>query len=199
MRDGGSRVRGANDEADERSAVKAILLIDHGSRRDEANEMLDCMAALVQRMAGRDVVVRYAHMELAEPSIARGVEACVAAGATEIIAFPYMLSPGRHSTADIPRLVAQATRPHAGVTVRVTPAFGVESELGEVILRRAGIAVGDTLQSADSGQCWHPDGRAGACGDACPARASDVTGADPDTRTIPRSQATPPAGAVRSR
>ena len=53
--------------------MKAILLIDHGSRRDAANEMMDCMANLVQAMAGPDVVVRYAHMELAEPSIAAGV------------------------------------------------------------------------------------------------------------------------------
>src|SRR3954469_8786139 len=50
-------------------AMKAILLIDHGSRRDAANEMMDCMANLVQAMAGADVVIRYAHMELAEPSI----------------------------------------------------------------------------------------------------------------------------------
>ena len=77
--------------------MKAILLIDHGSRRDAANEMMNCMANLVQAMAGPDVVVRYAHMELCEPSIARGVQHCVEAGATELIVFPYMLSPGKHS------------------------------------------------------------------------------------------------------
>ena len=51
--------------------MKAILLIDHGSRRDAANEMMDCMANLVQAMAGADVVVRYAHMELAELILGR--------------------------------------------------------------------------------------------------------------------------------
>jgi sirohydrochlorin ferrochelatase len=50
--------------------MKAILLIDHGSRRDEANEMMNCMANLVQAMAGPSVVVREAHKERAEPSIA---------------------------------------------------------------------------------------------------------------------------------
>ena len=59
--------------------MKAILLIDHGSRRDAANEMMNCMANLVQAMAGPDVVVRYAHMELCEPSIAAGVRECVEA------------------------------------------------------------------------------------------------------------------------
>ena len=75
--------------------VKGILIIDHGSVKDEANHMLECVGELVQRMAGERVVVRVAHMELAAPTIADGFESCVAAGATEIVVFPYMLSPGQ--------------------------------------------------------------------------------------------------------
>jgi len=119
--------------------MKAILLIDHGSRREEANEMLGSMAELVQKQVGGAAVVRYAHMELAEPSIARGFGDCVEAGADEIIAFPYMLSPGKHSTADIPRMVAEAAAPYPGVRYRVTPAFGVHEKLGEIIAERAGV------------------------------------------------------------
>jgi sirohydrochlorin ferrochelatase len=119
--------------------MKAILLIDHGSTRGEANDMLGTMAELVQRQVGSAAVVRYAHMELAEPSIARGFGDCVAAGADEVIAFPYMLSPGKHSTADIPRLVAEAAAPYPGVRYRVTPAFGVHEKLGEIIAERAGV------------------------------------------------------------
>ena len=120
-------------------SMKAILLIDHGSRRDEANEMLGSMAELVQRQVGAATIVRYAHMELAEPSIARGFGDCVEAGADEVIAFPYMLSPGKHSTADIPRLVAEAAAPYPGGQYRVTPAFGVHEKLGEIIAERAGV------------------------------------------------------------
>jgi sirohydrochlorin ferrochelatase len=119
--------------------MKSILLIDHGSRRDEANEMLGSMADLVQRHAGDGVIVRYAHMELAEPSIASGFRACVAAGATEVVAFPYMLSPGKHSTADIPRLVADAAKEFPHVAFSVTPAFGLHEHLAEVVLERAGV------------------------------------------------------------
>jgi sirohydrochlorin ferrochelatase len=155
--------------------VKALLLIDHGSRRTEANEMLRCMAALVQRMAGAAVIVRHAHMELAEPSIEAGVASCVAAGGTEIIAFPYMLSPGRHSTSDIPAMVTAAAKAHPAVRVRVTPAFGIESELGEVILRRAGLEMVDRVDTATNCRCWQPDGRTGTCGDACPARNANQT------------------------
>ena len=165
-------------------AMRAILLIDHGSRRDEANEMLQCMAALVQRMAGASVVVRHAHMELAEPSIEGGVRACIAAGATEIIAFPYMLSPGRHSTSDIPRLVAEAAMAHPDIRVHVTSAFGIESELGEVILRRAGVPQAEALETAGACACWQPEGRVGLCGDACAARPGAATSLPSAARSV---------------
>lgn len=147
--------------------MKAILLIDHGSRRDAANEMMDCMANLVQAMAGPEVVVRYAHMELAEPSIAAGVASCVAAGASELIVFPYMLSPGKHSTGDIPRMVAEATQAHPNLDVRVTAAFGVHEKLAELILARAGLPVARALAPGEAERCWHSSQSGTACGDAC--------------------------------
>ncbi len=157
--------------------MKAILLIDHGSRRDAANEMMDCMTNLVQAMAGPGVVVRYAHMELAEPSIATGVQRCVDAGATELLVFPYMLSPGKHSTGDIPRLVHEAAAPHPMLDVRVTGAFGVHEKLAELILARAGIPVIDPLTGGEAARCWHSSQSTTACGDAC--RCQSVAGAVP--------------------
>lgn len=155
--------------------MKGILLIDHGSRRDAANDMMDCMANLVQAMAGPDVVVRYAHMELAEPSIAAGVRQCVSAGATELIVFPYMLSPGKHSTGDIPRMVAAAAAEFPALLVRVTSAFGVHEKLGELILGRAGLPVVRSLGEDEASRCWHSSLSTTACGDAC--RCRPVSGA----------------------
>jgi sirohydrochlorin ferrochelatase len=119
--------------------MKGILIVDHGSQKREANEMLRSMADLIQTMAGSDVVVRYAHMELADPNIAAGFSSCVQGGATDVTVFPYMLSPGRHSTADIPRMVADVARGFPNVNFSVTPAFGLHEKLAEVVLERAGI------------------------------------------------------------
>ena|ERR1043166_7326804 len=119
--------------------MRAILIIDHGSTRAEANQMLAKAADLLQQMVGDDVLVRYAHMELAEPSIGQGFADCVKAGATEVIAFPYMLSPGKHVTRDVPRLVAEAARDFPNVRFRVTEAFGVHEKLAELIALRTGV------------------------------------------------------------
>lgn len=155
--------------------MKAILIVDHGSRKQEANDMLTCMANLVQAMSGPDVIVRPAHMELARPSIADGFLSCVQAGATEVTVFPYMLSPGKHSTADIPRMVAEAAVSHPSVSFSVTPAFGVHEKLGEIILSRAGVDVSPVFSESDPARCWDPACSETLCGAACRAKQPSTT------------------------
>ena len=152
--------------------MRAILLIDHGSVKAEANHMVSCMANLLQHVVGKEVVVRHAHMELAEPTIAEGFAECVRAGATEVIAFPYMLSPGKHVTRDVPRLVAEAAHAFPSVEFRVTDAFGVHEKLAELIALRAGVDVANHADAADECRCWEPSGRVGSCGAACSGRVS---------------------------
>jgi len=115
--------------------AKAILLVDHGSRLDEANELLVEIARLVQR-EDPAYHVEIAHMELAEPTIAQGLAACAAAGAREVTVHPYLLAPGRHATQDIPRLVAEAARRFPGLTCRVTEPLGPHPLLARVVLER---------------------------------------------------------------
>jgi sirohydrochlorin ferrochelatase len=155
--------------------MKGVLIVDHGSKKDEANDMLICMSNLLQTMAGPEVVVRHAHMELADPDIAAGFAACVRAGASDVIVFPYMLSPGRHSTNDIPRMVAAAAREFPHVTFSVTPAFGVHEKLAELILDRAGIEPVKAFAGSEADRCWDPDCSETLCGDACRAKTARQT------------------------
>jgi Uncharacterized conserved protein len=148
--------------------MKGIVVVDHGSKRTEANEMMRCVANLVQAMSAENVIVRFAHMELAPPTVAEAFTECVVAGADEVIVFPYMLSPGRHSTADIPRMVAAAANAHPGVRYSVTHAFGVHEKLAELVLMRAGVAARE-LSEAEAARCWDPNCSGKLCGDACRA------------------------------
>ena len=137
--------------------------------------MLSCAANLLQHMVGDGVLVRYAHMELAEPLIAQGFADCVNAGANEVIAFPYMLSPGKHVSRDVPRLVSEAAAAFPNVTYRVTGAFGVHEKLAELIAIRTGVEITAPLASADACRCWEPNGEVGSCGIACAAANADRT------------------------
>ena len=121
------------------SSEPAILLVDHGSRRPEANEQLESIAQLL-RDRDPERIVRVAHMEIASPTIAEGIAACVEEGAREIVVHPYLLAPGRHSREDIPSLAAEAAADHPGVTVRVSEPLGVHEKLVDVVLERINTA-----------------------------------------------------------
>ncbi|AKF11340.1 sirohydrochlorin chelatase [Sandaracinus amylolyticus] len=117
--------------------MRAILLVDHGSRVDAANAQLGDVAQLVARIAGDGTIVRHAHMELATPSIPEGIDALVREGATEIVVVPYFLAPGRHATSDVPRIASEAASKHPAVNVRVAAPLGVHELLARLVLVRA--------------------------------------------------------------
>lgn len=96
-----------------------LIIVDHGSVRDESNRMLLEVVERFTAWSGLPIV-EPAHMELAEPSIAAAFDRCVARGAKMVVVFPYFLLPGRHWQSDIPRLVANAARNHPGVNHLVT-------------------------------------------------------------------------------
>jgi len=114
----------------------AVLLIDHGSRRAAANEMLDEVAALVKKRLGAESIVEPAHMEIAEPTIADGFARCVEQGATTVVVHPFMLAPGRHVTEDLPRLVAEAAARHQGVGFSMAAPLGSHSGIIDAVIER---------------------------------------------------------------
>ena len=120
----------------------AVLLIDHGSRRAEANATLSKVADLVRSQVDDAWIVEIAHMELAEPTIEQGFTRCVEAGATTVLVHPFMLTNGRHAKEDVPRLVAEAAAKH-DVSYRVTEPLGAHPALAEVVIARAQTALRD--------------------------------------------------------
>ncbi len=114
---------------------RAILLVDHGSRRPEANALLEEVAERI-RPRIPDSIVAIAHLEVAKPDIAEGVETCVAQGATKIVVHPYFLGPGRHTTDDIPAQVERAAENHPDIQILISESLGGHDALIDVVLDR---------------------------------------------------------------
>jgi sirohydrochlorin ferrochelatase len=121
------------------SETLGLVIVDHGSKKPAANDMLIDVAAMFKRVTGTSIV-EPAHMELAEPSIEQAFDKCVAQGATLVIVHPYFLSPGRHSTTDIPNLTAQAAakHKHLGVKFHVTQPLGLDERIAHIMAQRIG-------------------------------------------------------------
>jgi sirohydrochlorin ferrochelatase len=113
---------------------RALIIVDHGSTLEAANQMLESLAEQVQRLTTDAVYA--AHMGLAPPTIAQAFDAAVANGADSVFVFPYFLAPGRHSREDIPRMCAEAAARHPGVQWHCSGPIGLDKMLAQLIVRR---------------------------------------------------------------
>jgi sirohydrochlorin ferrochelatase len=116
----------------------ALIIVDHGSRRSQSNQMLEEVARLFgERFAQKYDIVEPAHMELAEPSIASAYAACAGKGATRIVVVPFFLGPGKHWTSDIPRLTAEAAVEFPDTKYHVTQTLGIDDLILDLLDKRA--------------------------------------------------------------
>ena len=123
-----------------------IIIVDHGSRREESNRLLERVAgAFAVRFSERYDVVEPAHMELAEPSIATAYARCVERGATRVVVCPFFLGPGKHWTQDIPGLTAAAAAQFPQTKYHVTQTLGLDDLILDLLDKRVSHCVGNTF------------------------------------------------------
>jgi sirohydrochlorin ferrochelatase len=120
--------------------ARAIVIVDHGSRRDLANVVVADLAKLVQARVGERAEIRFAHMELCAPSLAQVLDECAVRGAREVTVQPLFLAPGRHATRDIPNMVDQARARHPGVVFHLGEVIGADPLLVELLISRFGLS-----------------------------------------------------------
>ena len=112
---------------------RALILVDHGSRRAEAHEHLENIARAIQSEAPSFLVLA-AHLELAPPSIEEAVAACAQRGVRDVWVVPMFLVPGVHLTRDIPARLEAAAFRHPEIAVHLAPAIGMSAALPHLVL-----------------------------------------------------------------
>lgn len=116
--------------------MKTLLLVAHGSRRPQSNDEIRALAEKVRAKAkGQFGFVSCAFLELAEPSIPDGIEACIQQGADEVVVMPYFLSAGRHVVEDVPALVHTKQLQYPHVPIHFAPYLGASDIMPELILQ----------------------------------------------------------------
>jgi len=118
-------------------ATTGIIVVDHGSRREESNAML-LQVVEAYRQQTQWQIVEPAHMEIAEPLIPTAFDRCVERGAKRVVVMPYFLLPGKHWHEDIPAITAEAAAKHPGIEYLVTAPLGLSSLIHQVIDNRIG-------------------------------------------------------------
>ena len=122
--------------------MKSLLIIAHGSRRQASNDEVRSLTSRIASESGAQFdIVQCAFLELAEPSIAEGIQQCVDKGATEIIVQPYFLSAGRHVSEDIPGEVDATRERYPDVSIKIIPYLGAIDKIADLMVKQAGEAL----------------------------------------------------------
>jgi len=75
--------------------VKAMLIVDRGSREPEVKEELEVICSTISRTyPGKYGITTYCFLEVVPPCIEDGISKCIANGADLITIIPYFLYPG---------------------------------------------------------------------------------------------------------
>ena len=116
-------------------ARRHLLIVAHGSRRAASNDEVRALGGRVRALRDPGIEqVEVAFLELAEPSIPQGLANCVAAGASEIIVFPYFLAAGTHVASDIPEALDAFREQHPEIQLRLASHLGASAALPLTIL-----------------------------------------------------------------
>jgi sirohydrochlorin ferrochelatase len=112
-----------------------VLLIAHGSRRQEANDDLVRLAEIVrQRRPG--TLVEASYLEIAVPSIPEGARNCLEQGAQSVLMLPYFLSAGAHVVSDLQRFRDELAAEFPDVTFVLCPPLGLHPLMADIVLER---------------------------------------------------------------
>jgi len=122
--------------------MKILILVAHGSRREESNDEVRELARVLDEHAIDYDNVIPGFLELAEPSIPSAIRIAANNGANEIVVLPYFLSAGRHVVKDIPAEVESTRSELPGIDIKIAPYLGIADGIADFILKQA-TEVGD--------------------------------------------------------
>ncbi|MCL4542254.1 MAG: CbiX/SirB N-terminal domain-containing protein [Deltaproteobacteria bacterium] len=114
---------------------ESIVLLGHGSRRSEANNILKSIAKIIKpKLMG--INIEYAFLEFAEPNIRDIIEKLVADGANLIYVIPYFLYSGNHVSRDIPGIIDEYKVKYPNTELKLGDYLGIDERLAELVIER---------------------------------------------------------------
>ena len=118
--------------------MKALLLIAHGSRRQQSNdEVIKLTNKLRDNSAAEYAIIHASFLELADPSIPEGIKKCVDEGASSIVVLPYFLNSGRHVIEDIPNIVKDSQQNYPDIDIKIAAHLGASNMIMDLLIDSA--------------------------------------------------------------
>jgi sirohydrochlorin ferrochelatase len=115
--------------------MNGILILAHGSKRQETESTLDSLVKKVKVKTGERLVMP-AFLQFSEQNLEKGIELLVNEGANLVKIVPMFLFDGVHVTKDIPEELEEIKKKYPGVEIRMSMHLGDDDRIADIIVDR---------------------------------------------------------------
>lgn len=118
--------------------MNALIILAHGSRRQESNEEIVTLSKNVKASSEDEyAIIEYAYLELAEPNLLQCIDKVINKGVSNITVFPYFLNSGNHVKRDIPAILETAIVRYPDCKFEMSTFIGMHQDIPRLILELA--------------------------------------------------------------
>ncbi|WP_031515412.1 sirohydrochlorin chelatase [Desulfofalx alkaliphila] len=115
---------------------EGVLLLGHGSRRDEGNVELRQILEEVKKRGPKDRVYQCSFLQFTQPTLDEGIKYLVSAGVEKIIVVPLFLVSGTHIRQDIPNKLMLQKNKHPHIKFVYAEHLGSDARIADIVLDR---------------------------------------------------------------
>lgn len=115
--------------------MKGILVIGHGSRSKEADEVFFKIVNSLKKKTGS--LVEGCYMEISKPGIPETIEKMYQEGVKDFTILPYFLFPGIHIKEDIPEILKEIQEKFSDIKISMSKPIGYDELLVDILIKRA--------------------------------------------------------------
>lgn len=115
--------------------MNGILILAHGSKRQETEKILNSLVNKVKAKTG-ETLVYPAYLQFSEQNLGVGIDQLVKSGANNIKIVPMFLFDGIHVTQDIPNELDEIKKKYTGVDIKMSHHLGDDDRIADIIVDR---------------------------------------------------------------
>jgi sirohydrochlorin cobaltochelatase len=115
--------------------MNGILILAHGSKRQETEQILNSLVEKVKAKTGEKLVYP-AYLQFSEQNLEKGIDMLVQSGAKSIKIMPMFLFDGVHVTQDIPNELNEINAKYPEIRIKMSRHIGDDDKIADIIVDR---------------------------------------------------------------
>jgi sirohydrochlorin cobaltochelatase len=115
--------------------MNGILILAHGSKRQETEQILNSLIEKVKAKTGEELVYP-AYLQFSEQNLEKGIDMLVQSGAKSIKIMPMFLFDGVHVTQDIPNELNEINAKYPEIRIKMSRHIGDDDKIADIIVDR---------------------------------------------------------------